>query len=56
MHGVIEKLQNLSATTRWPVTDDKALKPAPVLTVADVAHRTGGIEGKHIPNDETEFL
>ena len=45
--------QYLSATTGVRVEDEKAPKPAPALTVADVAHRKGGIEGEHIQNDET---
>ena len=44
--------QTLSATTGVRVTDEKAPKPAPALTVADVAHRKGGVEGEHIQNDE----
>ena len=44
--------QDLSATTGVRVTDGKALKPAPALAVADVAHRKGGMEEEHIHNDD----
>ena len=45
-----------SVTTGDHVTHEKAPKPAPALGCNTVTDRKGGIEGKHIQNDETELL